>query len=185
MPHALVRLLAILTLLLSTCASAVPAQTTPPVRMPTEQEIKVALLYKFAKFVNWPKDAHANATTFRICILGGRPFGEALNALNGKEVNGLPLELVRARSLSQAKGSHIVYVDKSWSDRLETVVRDIGGLGVLFIGSDTGFAKQGGVLEFTLQDGRVGFAINLDAAGRERLEVSSKLLRLAQIVQGE
>ena len=48
-----------------------------------------------------------------------------------------------------------------------------------------GFAAASGTIELTLEDDRVRFAINVDAAGRAGLTFSSKLLALAKPVHDE
>lgn len=154
------------------------------VRQPTEQEVKVALLYKFAKFVEWSEAGMRDASTFRICILGHNPFGEALRLLENKRIKDLPLEVHYARELVEARACHIVFVGRDWAARFDEVLASLGSRGVLFVGDVSGFAHRGGVLEFSLDNGRVGFAINPDAARREGLAVSSKLMRLARVVDG-
>jgi hypothetical protein len=52
---------------------------------------------------------------------------------------------------------------------------------VLSVGETQGFTADGGVINFKLEDGKVRFEIDVDAAGRERLRISSRLLSLAQI----
>ncbi len=44
------------------------------------------------------------------------------------------------------------------------------------------FAQSGGTIELFRKEGRVRFIINLDAARHSRLEISSRLLNLAEIV---
>jgi hypothetical protein len=50
------------------------------------------------------------------------------------------------------------------------------------VGETTGFSSHGGVAGFFVEQGRVRFEINPDAAKRARLAVSSRLLALARIV---
>ena len=45
-----------------------------------------------------------------------------------------------------------------------------------------GFAEAGGVMQFVMQENRVRFVVNLDAATQGKLRVSAKLLALAQVV---
>jgi hypothetical protein len=44
------------------------------------------------------------------------------------------------------------------------------------------FAARGGIIQFSMEDQHVRFDINLEAASRAGLKISSKLLALAQIV---
>jgi hypothetical protein len=53
------------------------------------------------------------------------------------------------------------------------------------VGEMDGFAQAGGVCNFTRQGARVGFEINVTAAARAGLSLSSRLLALARIVREE
>ena len=46
------------------------------------------------------------------------------------------------------------------------------------------FADAGGIITFVLEGRNVRFEINQDAAMRARLQISSRLLRLARVVAG-
>ena len=50
------------------------------------------------------------------------------------------------------------------------------------VGNAPGFTRQGGIINFIMQDNRVRFEINPEAADRAGLRISSKLLQLATIV---
>jgi hypothetical protein len=54
---------------------------------------------------------------------------------------------------------------------------------ILTVGEIQGFPDDGGVINFRLEDSRVRFEINLEAAGRAHLRISSRLLSLAQAVK--
>ncbi len=56
------------------------------------------------------------------------------------------------------------------------------GGAVLTIGNTLGFAQRGVIINFYLEDQKVRFEINVDAAKREKLTISSQLLKLARIV---
>jgi hypothetical protein len=45
------------------------------------------------------------------------------------------------------------------------------------------FIDQGGIIQFINEDQKVRFAINLEAAKTENLEIRSKLLRLAKDIK--
>jgi hypothetical protein len=56
---------------------------------------------------------------------------------------------------------------------------------VLTVGDSAGFLERGGVIRFRVEDNKVRFDINPDAAARAHLEVSSQLLKLATIVRAD
>lgn len=55
----------------------------------------------------------------------------------------------------------------------------------LTISDIEGFAERGGVIGFIALENKIHFAINVDAAERMGLKISSQLLRLAKIVKDE
>jgi hypothetical protein len=51
------------------------------------------------------------------------------------------------------------------------------------IGEIAGFAKRGGIINLVLEDNKVHFEVNVEAAKEADLTISSRLLALARIVQ--
>ncbi len=51
------------------------------------------------------------------------------------------------------------------------------------VGDVKGFAQLGGIINFIIVKNKVRFEINMKAAEEAGLKISSKLLRLARIVQ--
>jgi len=86
---------------------------------------------------------------------------------------------------SEARHCQIVFVSSSEIPHLADIIEAVQGENVLLVGETNGFAASGGTIEFTLEDDRVRFAINTDAADRSGLKFSSKLLALAKIVHDQ
>jgi hypothetical protein len=149
-----------------------------------EYEVKAAFLYNFAKFVEWPDRSFAGAqSAFTICVLGTDPFGQALDdALDGKMIGSRRVKLERVKDATRARECQVVFVAPSESQRLPEIIDQLRGASVLVVGETDGFAQAGGTVQFTLEQDRVRFTINPDAAERAGLRLSSKLLALAKIV---
>jgi hypothetical protein len=66
----------------------------------------------------------------------------------------------------------------------ETAITMIKGRsGILTVGESDGFIELGGMIRFVQDRNRVRFQVNQDVAESEGLVISSKLLRLAEIVR--
>jgi hypothetical protein len=158
-----------------------PAQTTSP----TEYELKAAFLFNFAKFVEWPPSAFTNPqSAFLVCVFGPDPFGGALDdALLRHSVQGHPVALLRMKRTADMVGCQILFIPASERNRLSEVIAKLRGQSVLVIGENENFATSGGVIQFVLEQNRIRFLINTDAADRSGLKFSSKLLALATIVR--
>ena len=147
-----------------------------------EYEIKAAFLYKFAGFVQWP-DNPANSPVC-IGVVGQDPFGPALDeAVKGKKLNGRPFVVRRFRNGEAPPACQIVFVSSSERLQLRLILNRLPPA-VLTVGDMPGFCESGGIIGFEVLDRRVHLQINLDAAQKERLQISSKLLSLAKLVAG-
>jgi hypothetical protein len=154
---------------------------------PTEYQIKAAFLYNFVKFVGWPAETLSNdRAPIVVGVLGKDPFGSALDdVILGKAVDGHPIQILRTNSLQDLKACQIAFISSSEAKRLSEILTGLRGSSVLTVGEADHFAQLGGVIQFTLEGNKVRFAINVDAAERARLKVSSKLLSLATVVHDE
>jgi hypothetical protein len=160
---------------------AVTAQT----KAATEYQVKAAFLYNFAKFVDWPPSAFTDAKQpLDVCVYGRDPFGTALeDALLGKSIGERRVSLGRAMQFQDLVGCHVIFVSASVHEPAADLANRLKGRAVLLVGESEGFAASGGAIQFTIEDNRVHFVINPDAADRAGLKISSKLLALAKIVR--
>jgi YfiR/HmsC-like len=149
-----------------------------------EYQVKAAFLYNFAKFIEWPTDSFASQKSpMNFCIFGHDPFGSALDeVLRGKSVNNREFLARRITEDAELKTCQLVFVSWQEDKRLPEVLSSVKGASVLVVGESTDFAGRGGTVQFFLDENKLRFAVNLEAAKRARLQISSKLLALAKIV---
>jgi hypothetical protein len=155
---------------------------------PSEYQLKAAFLFNFAKFIDWPDESFAGPQAqFTVCVLGQDPFGHALeDSLAGKSVGNHVVEVDRfpyTANLSSPRRCQIAFVSSSERQHYREVISYFHGASVLLVGDADGFAASGGSVEFMIEDSRIRFAINPEAADRANLKISSKLLALAKIVR--
>jgi hypothetical protein len=150
-----------------------------------EYQLKAAFLSNFAKFVEWPPASFSSPQDpIVICILGVDPFGDALRqAVNGKMIEDRKPVVHQISDVRQAGGCSILFISSSERKRLRAILAEIKTNGILTVGDTGNFAVEGGVINLKLEGGRVRLQINLDAADRQKLRISAKLLSLAQIVK--
>ena len=144
----------------------------------TEYAVKAAFLYNFTKFVEWPDSAFPEGT-LRLCVLGEDPFGKALQTVAGEEVAGHKLIVLSTGKLSDPAGCQVLFISRSERERMPRILADLRDLPVLTVSDTGGFIDQGGIINFTLEEGKVRFEINQESAERAGIKISSKLLRLA------
>lgn len=149
-----------------------------------EYQVKAAFLYNFAKFIEWPPEAFpTEKSPISFCIFGHDPFGNALDeVLRGKSVNNREFLVRRAREYAEPKTCQLVFVSGHEDRHLSEILNSVRGASALVVGESEKFAERGGTLQFFLENNKLRFAVNVDAAKRARLQISSKLLALARIV---
>ncbi len=150
-----------------------------------EYQVKAAFLYNFAKFVDWPPESWSRPDApFVIGILDREPFDDVLEqVVRGKTVGGRALAIRRLKEPEEAAGCQIVFVGPRETSLLPALLRALHRAAVLTVGDTETFTRQGGMVNFVVQDNRVRFEINTSAAEQAGLTISSKLLQLATIVR--
>lgn len=149
-----------------------------------EYQVKAAFLYNFAKFVEWPAPAlPGSSAPFRICVLGHDPFGDALTTIvQGKSIAGHAILSLQVQSPAEARSCHVLFLSESDPENLKHELDRLRDLPVLTVGDSADFLPLGGMINFVLEQDRVRFEINLAAAERHHLKLSSKLLAVARVV---
>ncbi len=174
--------LPVLLVALLTCASAFSMADD---RQTTENKVKAAFLYNFSRFVTWPEQAGLNKGFFNLCILGEDPFGYLLDILSGRYVQNDWLEIKRLDSLEPGHACQIIYISQTETSELEDIISALKGQPVLTVSDIEDFTSHGGIIQFKLVNNKVRFDVNIDAAKRAGLTISSKLLSLATVVRGD
>ncbi len=148
-----------------------------------EYQLKAAFLFNFAKFVEWPAQSFADAgSPIVIGMVGSNPFGDALaNTVGGRKINGRSIEIRSVGDAASARGAHLLFVSAGEVARFGRI-RSSLGRGVLLVGESPQLANQGGIIIFKQVGDKLRFEINMAAADRSGLKISSQLQKLASAV---
>jgi hypothetical protein len=149
-----------------------------------EYPVKLAFLYNFTKFVEWPADSFREPDgPLLICIVGHDPFSEILEGeLRARNVGGHPVKLRTSKPNEQLRVCQIVFVPATERLQADRIVRSLKGASTLTVGETEGFAALGGIINLTVEANKVHFEVNRLAAERAGLKISSRLLSIATIV---
>lgn len=161
-------------------AQAVPATQAPAV----EYQVKASLVFNFMHFIEWPADAFQHDGQITICLVGRDVYGNALRVLEKEVVQGKSL-VVKTYGLwypALADACQVVIFSPQEQDTVRQPLSTLSGKSVLTVGETPGFLKSGGIIKFAIINDTVQFEVNLEAAKQARLNISSKMLRLASNV---
>jgi len=145
-----------------------------------EYDIKAAQVHNFARFTEWPEGAFASSPDeFRLGVLGPEAAFESFERiLKGKTLGGRRVKLVPGKTAADLKSCSLIFVTGAEKDQIPAVLEAFKGKPVLTIGESEGFAQDGGIINFYLEQNKVKFEINPDAAARAGLRVT-KLVSVA------
>jgi YfiR/HmsC-like len=144
--------------------------------------VKAAFLFNFVKFTEWP--ALSPGAFIAVCVVGDEGIAAALvTTVRGQKIRGHGLDVWRPQDAATWRLCHVLFITDFERRRSTDVLGRIKTLPVLTVSDSQGFSQMEGIIEFYVEGGRMRFAINVDAAGRSGLNVSSRLLGLARIVR--
>lgn len=150
--------------------------------LPVEYKVKAAYLYNFARFVDWPATGPGSDGPIRLCILGEDPFGEALEAIEGRSAQGRSMAVRRLAEVDGTERCHILYLGPSEAERADRVLEHLRGRSVLTVGDFEGFAQAGGMIGFVIRADTVRLQVNPSAVRSSGLRISAKLLEVSELI---
>src|SRR2546426_6164434 len=151
----------------------------------SEYQVRAVFLSNVAQFVEWPGVATpAPQMPVIIGILGEDPLGTFLDeTVRGERLGLRPFEIRRYRELTDIKACNILFISRSENERVAEILAALGKRPILTVSDGDDFAKRGGMIEFVTDKNRIRLRINLEAAQAANVTISSKLLRVAEIVR--
>ncbi len=156
-----------------------------PREIAKEYGIKGACLRRFPSFVKWPSKAFENEKSpIVIGIIGRDPFGKALDKLIKNETaQGRKMVIRRFSRLEDLAPCHILFISSSERLRLKKILKKVEKNFTLTVADMKGVCQIGVMINFYIGDNKVRFEINNAQARKAGLEISSRLLKMARIVE--
>lgn len=150
----------------------------------SEQELKAAMLFRAAKFIDWPKSAFADsASPFVLCLVGDQQALDPFESIQNKPIDAHPVNVRQVTGdMLDLRQCHIAYFSTMSTADVDYALGKFAGMPVLTVGETDAFAERGGMFALVTRAQRVQFTINLPATKRAGLVVSSQLLQLATVI---
>jgi hypothetical protein len=149
----------------------------------SEASVKAAFLYKFPGYIEWPPNAFASpAAPFTFGVMGQDEVAAELERLTaGKKWSTHPMAVRRVEG-DNLKGLQVLFVGRNAAERLGTVIRAAQLPGLLVVTENEKGLAYGAAINFVLHEDRVGFEVAPEAAEKNGLRISSRMLAVARRV---
>jgi hypothetical protein len=152
----------------------------------TEVSLKGAFIFNFARFTEWPSESLPANAAVSACVVGDHGVGEALKrSVSGQKLNGRAIVVSILEPNGPLPSCHFLYVSGVARTRLAEIVYGVHDAPVLTVSDDDTFIKAGGMIQVFIESGKMRFRINPKSAKRAKLQLSSRLLALAELVEAE
>jgi hypothetical protein len=141
-------------------------------------QIKAAIVFNLTRVVIWP-EAVTGGKSINLDVAGEGPECQALLALEGKTVRNKPLHV---RPWRGDVGGQVLFVASSEAARWPALRESLAGQAVLTVSELDHFCENGGIVQLVRRQDKINMRINRRAASAAGLQLSSQLLKVAELV---
>ena len=147
----------------------------------SEEKIKAAFAYNFARYTTWPDHAFADPSSpIELLVFGDETTRKAFAGIHQKHVGNRKLVV---RFMEPADNVHMIFFGRMVNrEQLAQALESAEGKPILTIGEQSDFIWYGGVINIFNKNDRFHFEINPKAVARQGLKISSRLMKLAVLV---
>ncbi|MDB5754227.1 MAG: hypothetical protein JWR56_655 [Massilia sp.] len=150
-----------------------------------ERNVKAAFLYKFLGYVDYPDSAlPTTGEPLVIGVLGDDEVAEELRRIStGRSMNGRAVAVRKLRANDAPGKVHLLFIGDGDAADIDKALAAVRQAPVLTVTETSRNLRQDSVINFRVVEERVRFEVSLDAAERNNLKLSSRLLAVAYKVQ--
>lgn len=162
-------------------AFAMAVLLSPVAQAADEAALKAAIVFNLMMFAEWPAAAQPGGDApWVLCMSPTHPAAVAFKALNDRVLRGRRMVLQAWPVEPGAPRCHAAFVGAADMGANGAELRAVPGLLLI---SDAPIPPRTAAIALRLSDAKLVFSVNLAAARRADIQLSAKLLRLAQGVQ--
>lgn len=152
-----------------------------------ERKVKAAFLYKFLGYTEFPASAFTDAASpVVIGVVAADDMAAELNRIvAGRTIQARPIAVKAFHEGEAPTGVHLLFVGGSDSAKVKAALKAAQPAPMLLVSEAENGLQMGSVINFKVVDERVRFDVSLEAAERNSVKLSSRLLTVAnQVVKG-
>lgn len=152
-----------------------------------ERSVKAAFLYKFLGYTEFPPASFADpAAPLVIGVLGADELAaELARIVAGRNVLGRPVQVKIVKEGEVPAGVHLLFIGGSDNARVRAALKTLAAAPMLVVTETDNGLQYGSVINFKIVEERVRFDVSLEAADKNSVKLSSRLLTVANhVVKG-
>jgi len=153
------------------------------VQTATENQVKAAYLYNFAKSAEWPEQSLPRGPSPLVIgvVAGDDKFIETLTTtVVGRTVGTHPVTVKRVSTVAEMDFCQVIFFrSAAGHKRTEAAISALTAASILLVGEDDSFLRERGMINLVLANGKVHFEVNQASLDWANIRLSPQLLALA------
>ena len=147
-------------------------------------DVKAAFVLNFARFTKWPENAFRDADApIDLYVYGSEKTCNAFSRIDGRSVANRKIRVRLMKQSETVDNCHMMYIDHDMNRSImATALAAVNGRPVLTVGEASNFISNGGIINIFSKNERFHFEIASARAALWGLRISSRLLKLAIIL---
>ena len=148
-----------------------------------EHTVLAALTFNIVRLTNWPESSSAHADQeLHLCLVGDNVVQQSFTSIDRKTFGKKTLRVINLSRLRNLEQCQVLYISELKQNLLQQIFIELKNEPVLTIGESYEFAMTGGMVGLENVNGKIKLLVNLAAVRQSGLNISSRLLKLARIV---
>jgi len=148
-----------------------------------KQTVLAALTINVARFTTWPELIFKEPeSAFNLCVYGDNVVQQSFSNINNKQVNKRSIHIINISRLRKLNQCQLIYISELERNKLIPLLLELKDKPILTIGENIEFLQAGGIVGLENINGKIQLTINLAIIKQSKLVISSRLLKLATIV---
>jgi hypothetical protein len=145
-----------------------------------ERAVRAAYVFNLTQYVAWP----APSRELDVAFLGDAGTGDVMAAmLGGRTSAGKSIRVALSPSDDEVRNARVLYVAAARREDVRRALDKVQGRSVLTVGETDEFVREGGMVALVNTGDHIQIEVNLEAAQRAGIRISSRVLNLALIVR--
>jgi hypothetical protein len=141
---------------------------------------QATFIYNFTRLVQWPE--FHKEPVFILAVIGSNEdiTKELKASMGNRTVAGKEIEIVEFSSGANVSRCHLLFVPERNSRQLNQAVTSLSGQPVLVVTENQVRQPAGSVINFSIEDGKLGIHLDQDLAEAKKLLISRQLINFSR-----
>lgn len=148
------------------------------------ETVFAALTLNIIRFTNWPGTATQHFKDgINLCVYGDNVTLDAFTSIDQKPVGEFKIKIINLAHLNNFERCDALFLSELRQNLLLQVFSETRHRNILTIGENQNFAEQGGMIGLRNINNKISLDMNLKTIRESEINISSRLLTLANIIE--